>query len=171
MNFLKKLDKAAGFVWKILAYILALMLLALVVIVFWQVICRFILKTSTLWQSEISTLIFIWATYLGAALAIRSGAQICMTLVINKTKKPVREIIQLLSALICEVIYVVFAAAGFAAVHKFGGATTTGLGLPMPVVYYSFVVSGIIMILFGIGEVIKPILALAGKSLEEPETE
>lgn len=168
MNALRKIDKIAGYVWKVLAYILAAMMLALVVIVFWQVICRFILKISTLWQSEISTIIFIWSTYLGAALAIRAGSQISMTLIINKTKKPVREIIMIIAALVSEIIYVVFTAAGIAAVNKFAGATTTGLNLPMPLVYSSFVVSGIIMIIFGIGEIIKPILSLAGKSLAEP---
>jgi len=170
MNFIRKLDKTAGRVWKILAYILAFLMLALVIIVFWQVICRFILKISTLWQAEISTIIFIWATYLGAALAIRAGSQISMTLLINKSHKPVREIIMLIAAVITEVIYVVFTFAGIAAVQKFASTTTSGLRLPMPVVYWSYVVSGVIMILFGIGEIIKPILSLAGKSLEEPDT-
>ena len=150
-----------GKAWKVLACILAILMGALVLIVFWQVICRFVLKDSTGWTGEISTLIFVWATYLGAALAIHQGSQISMTLLVVKAKRPLRQIIVLIQALVCEVFYAVFMMAGIQAMQKFANVTTPSLNLPMPVAYSAIAVSGAIMLLYGIGEIIKPILELA----------
>lgn len=160
---IKKIDTIAGRVWKVLAYILGALMFALVVIVFWQVVCRFVLRSSSGWTSEISTLIFVWATYLGAALAIRSGSQISMTLIVGKVGRPVKQIIQIIAAIICEIFYGVFTAAGVAAVIKFSATTTASLRIPMPWAYGAFVVSGIIMLVFGIGEIGSPIIALIRK--------
>lgn len=157
---MKTLDKAAGFVWKVLAYLLAIMMLGLVVIVFWQVICRFVLRGSSGWTSEASTFLFVWATYLGAALAIRSGSQISMTLIVVKTKRPVKQIIMTIAAVICEIFYGVFTAAGIAAMKKFADVSSPALRIPMPWAYGAFAVAGIIMLFFGIGEIIKPIREL-----------
>lgn len=144
-------------VWKILAHILAFMLMALIAIVFWQIFCRYVIKASNGWTQEISTLVFIWATYLGAALAIRSGAQISVRVIVNKFKEPLHEIIVLIAAVICEVFYFVFTIAGILAMHIFVGVGTPALRMSMAIPYSAIAISGVIMIFFGIDEIIKPV--------------
>ena len=99
---MKHYFKLMDALWKFFAYLLAVLLALLVAIVFYQVVCR-ALALSNSWTQEISTLLFVWATYLGAALAIRSGAQISMTLLLTKTRGIPRECIALIAAVICEV--------------------------------------------------------------------
>jgi TRAP-type C4-dicarboxylate transport system permease small subunit len=47
---------------------------ALILIVFGQVISRYILHVEMLWSQEMSLFCFIWSSFLGAAIAIRRKA-------------------------------------------------------------------------------------------------
>lgn len=150
----------ANKVWKILGYILAALFFAMMVVVFWQVFCRFVLKDSSGWTSEASMLIFVWTIYLGAALAIHSGQQIAMTILILKLKSPVKECVKILAAVLCEAMYVLLTWSAIVCIDKFARVTTPSLGLPMPIAYASMLVAGVVMIIFGIEEILKPIKAL-----------
>jgi TRAP-type C4-dicarboxylate transport system permease small subunit len=83
-----------------------------------------------------------------------------MTVVLLRLKTPAKQIFQLITAVICEVMYVLLAVSGGIAMGQFSTATTPGLGLPMPLCYGAFLVSGILMCLFGIEEFVKPIQVL-----------
>lgn len=147
-------------VWKVLAYIVGALFFAMLCVVTWQVFCRFVLRDSSGWTSEVTMILFVWVIYLGAALAIHDGSQIAMTVIVSRLKAPAKQWFQLVSALICELMYVLITISGRMCVTTFSKATTPGLSLPMPLIYSAFVVSGILMCLFGIEEFVKPILAL-----------
>lgn len=154
-HYLKLMDT----LWKFFAYLLAVLLALLVAIVFYQVVCR-ALALSNSWTQEISTTLFVWATYLGAALAIRSGAQISMTLLLAKTHGIPRECIALIAAVICEVFYAVFCWSGIAAMQIFAGVTSSALRLPMPWSYGAIAASGVLMLLLGAAEILERIQAM-----------
>ena len=161
---------AIAVIWKGLAYLLAFLMMALVAVVFYQVICRFLLRGSNGWTQEISTLIFVWATYLGAALAVHNGAQIAMTALLEELKYPVRQLLRLVSALICEAFYGLFCWAGLAAMRQFFYITTPALRIPMPWCYGALAFSGLVMLALGTVEIIKPVRALLRREPEPPET-
>lgn len=165
---MKRYFSVINFIWKVLAYVLAALLAALVVVLFYQVICRFLVRAGNNWTQEISTLIFVWATYLGAALAVHSGAQISMTLLLVKTKYPVRQGITLIAALICELFYVLLTWSGIAAMEKFSNTMSAALRLPMSWSYGAIAFSGVVMLLLGTVEIIKPILELKHRNPDSP---
>lgn len=156
MKYYRKITDA---LWKFWAYFLAMLLALLVVIVFYQVVCR-AMQFSNSWTQEISTLLFVWATYLGAALAIRNGSQISMTLLLTKTHGALRACIALSAAIICEVFYGVFCWSGIAAMQTFVGVTSSALRIPMPWSYGAIAVSGILMLLLGSAEIVERFQAL-----------
>jgi TRAP-type transport system small permease protein len=49
---------------------------AILVLVNFQILCRFVLSISVPWTEEVSRLIFIWLAYLGAAIGVREGTLI-----------------------------------------------------------------------------------------------
>ena len=163
--------KAADRLWRVLAYLLAALLAVLVLIVFWQVICRFLLKDGTGWTGEAATLVFVWVTDLVAALAIHQGSQISMTLLVVRAGRPVRQVILLVQAVVCEVFYGVFTAAGIRAMQKFARVSTPALTLPMSLAYGAIAVSGAVMLLYGVGEILKPIMQLARPQAQSGEKE
>ena len=49
---------------------------AILVLVNFQILCRFVLSISVPWTEEVSRLVFIWLAYLGAAIGMREGTLI-----------------------------------------------------------------------------------------------
>jgi len=49
---------------------------AILLLVNFQILCRFVLSISVPWTEEVSRLIFIWLAYLGAAIGMREGTLI-----------------------------------------------------------------------------------------------
>jgi TRAP-type C4-dicarboxylate transport system permease small subunit len=54
----------------------ALLFAACLVLVNFQIICRFVLSISVPWTEEVSRLVFVWLAFLGAALGTREGSMI-----------------------------------------------------------------------------------------------
>lgn len=57
-------------------WLLIALLAAMVVIVFANVVMRYVLGTSVIWSEEVARHLMIWLTFLGSGLALRTGAQI-----------------------------------------------------------------------------------------------
>ncbi len=50
--------------------------IALVIAIFIQVVCRYILLISTPWAEELARYLFVWMAYLGGGYALHTGGQI-----------------------------------------------------------------------------------------------
>ena len=57
-------------------WLLILLLAAMVVIVFANVVMRYVIGTSVIWSEEVARHLMIWMTFVGSGLALRTGAQI-----------------------------------------------------------------------------------------------
>lgn len=154
---MKKYTQVADAVWKILAYALSAMMAALVVIAFWQILCRYVFRSSNGWTQEISTLLFVWTTFLGGVLAIRSGSQIAMKVLVNRFPDRLRYFLTLLSAIVCEMFYFLLSFAGIKAIQLFMNTKTPALRISMAVPYGAIAFAGIAMLFFGIDEIAKPV--------------
>lgn len=78
-------------------YVCAVMLIAMSVIVFMQVICRFILKSSLPWSEEASRYLLVWVSFLGGAYGVRKGAHLGVEAVLLLLPKKLRGLVELLS--------------------------------------------------------------------------
>ena len=65
-------------------YLLVLLMVAEVIIVFAQVITRFILKSPLAWSEEIARYMFIWLVWIGAAYATKENKNIKIDLLSSK---------------------------------------------------------------------------------------
>jgi TRAP-type C4-dicarboxylate transport system permease small subunit len=57
-------------------WLLIVLLAAMVVIVFANVVMRYVIGTSVIWSEEVARHLMIWLTFVGSGLALRTGAQI-----------------------------------------------------------------------------------------------
>ena len=78
MKFLKMLNNHLE------EYLLVLLMVAEVIIVFAQVITRFILKTPLAWSEEIARYMFIWLVWIGAAYATKENKNIKIDILSSK---------------------------------------------------------------------------------------
>ena len=57
-------------------YVCVVTLLVMSVVIFWQVVCRYILKSSLPWSEELSRYLLVWTSFIGGAYGVRLGAHI-----------------------------------------------------------------------------------------------
>ncbi|NLS45535.1 MAG: TRAP transporter small permease [Firmicutes bacterium] len=102
MSFLKPLDTL---IYKIEKASVTIGLLALTVIVFANVVTRYIFKWSWVGSEEIPKFIVVWITFIGTSICVRKGIHITMSAFFNRLsynkKRIACIIICILSAVFC----------------------------------------------------------------------
>ena len=90
VQFMRILRKLLGCVNTVTEYIVSALLVLMVVVVFLQVIFRFVLHASLPWSEELSRYILVWLSFLGAAIGVRRGAHIGVEVVVSLFPKPLK---------------------------------------------------------------------------------
>jgi len=93
MKLLKK------FISNFEAYLCVAMLIIMSIVVFVQVIFRFVLKSSLPWSEELCRYLLVYVSFLGGAYGVKTGAHLgveAVTLMMPKKMRKVVEIIVLL---------------------------------------------------------------------------
>lgn len=78
------LDKIVDFVAKIIKIIVILCSIALVVVVFTEVVLRYVFSTSLLWNDEGSRFLFVWIVYFATAYAVYNKSHIRLDIISEK---------------------------------------------------------------------------------------
>ena len=93
---------------RLVTWIVVLMLGVMSVVVFMQVIFRYVFHAALPWSEELARYIMVWTTFLGASLGIRYKALIGMEVLMNAVpklvKRSVREFVTLFQILFLAVV-------------------------------------------------------------------
>lgn len=142
-----------------LGSLLALLMLALVSAVTWQVTSRYLLRDPSAWTEELARYLLIWIGLLGAAYAYRTRAHMGIDLLAERVGPGGRARLRVITAL---------AVLSFAVpVMIVGGASlvqltwelrqfSAALGLPMAAVYSVIPLSGAIIALYALLDMASP---------------
>ena len=130
---------------KMFAFLLMLMMVA---VIFSQVIARYALGNSLSWSEEIGHHLFVWMTFLGAALAVRNKAHVALDLFINLLPQKVQKLPLLLSFLVMMIFAAVLIHAGVQMITLGSRQISAALQLPMKYVYIILPVSGTLIIFY-----------------------
>ena len=88
-------------------YCCVVMLTAMSIIVFVQVVCRF-LRASLPWSEEVTRYLLVWTTFMGGAYGVRHGAHVgieaFLFLIPKKIKKAVGILVMVCCLVLCIVI-------------------------------------------------------------------
>lgn len=93
------------FIFKLNNAVTVFMFIVLVAVVFWQVICRFVLEIPSPWSEELARLLVVWITYLGIAEVEAKRDGIRTLFIIQKLPIPVYKVLLLLSSLTAIVLH------------------------------------------------------------------
>lgn len=89
-------------------YVCVVTLLVMSVVIFWQVVCRYVLHGSLPWSEELSRYLLVWTAFLGGAYGVRLGAHIgveAFTLLLPKKAQAVLHIfVMICSVILCAII-------------------------------------------------------------------
>lgn len=131
MKFLKKLNDHFE------AYFAALLLSIMTILIFFQVLSRFVFNAPLAWSEELARYVFIWTIYVSAALAVKEKEHIRVEIGLMIFKGKARKIANLVGNLIFIVFSTILLKEGVFLVQMLSKhvQVSPALGLPMNLLY------------------------------------
>lgn len=139
-------------------------LLAMTVIVGWQVFGRFVLNSSPSWTEQASLILMIWYVMFASAAGVYEGFHIRIALLEEKLGERARPLTRFV-ALVVALIGLALLVYGTQLCWIVRGNTVPSLGLSRAVAYIPLPISGLLMTLFAIPQI------LTGRHRHEPRDE
>jgi TRAP-type C4-dicarboxylate transport system permease small subunit len=123
----------------------ALLLSILVLMIFVQVITRYVLAFPLTWSEEVVSFSFVWLCFLGAAVALKYRGHIIVSFLVDPFPAPVKKVIAALTGLAVVAFAALVAVAGYNMMVLTHAQISPALGAPMSFVYASLPVSSALM--------------------------
>ena len=110
---------------------------AMSIIIFIQVICRYVFQNSLTWSEELARYMFVWLVYFSVSFTARRQKHIRIDAAINLYPKKLRPYIEILSEIIVLAFSIFIAVTGVTVFHKiaWSGQMSPAMGIPMQFVY------------------------------------
>lgn len=129
-------------------YILVLLLIAEVIVVFAQVVTRYVFKYPLPWSEEIARYMFIWMVWVGAAYGTKENKNICIDVLSSKFEGPAKKISEALTFVlfVCLMLFMMYTSGKVTMQVYNSHSHATGSGLPMWIVWFSLPLSMTLML-------------------------
>jgi TRAP-type C4-dicarboxylate transport system permease small subunit len=90
----------------------------MVILVFFQVIFRYVVEMPLAWTEEMARYLLVWSTYLGACIAFHEGTHINATLFVDLLPQRIRAFSLLTADIACLAFLVLFAVEGIVVTQR-----------------------------------------------------
>ncbi|MFC5731824.1 TRAP transporter small permease [Cytobacillus gottheilii] len=132
-------------------FITCTLLTVMVFMAVWQVFSRYILNSPSTISEEFLRYSLIWISMLGAAYAFGSKKHLAIELFVSKlTSDKARKVNILAEGIVLLFAIVVMIIGGAQTVSLATNQYSAALGIPMSTVYFSLIVSGILIVMYSI---------------------
>ena len=113
------------------------LIFAMSLIIFVQVVMRYVFHNSLTWSEEMARYLFVWLVYFSVSYTARREKHIRIDAAINLYPKKLRPYIEIISEIIVLAFSVFIAVTGVTVFQKitWSGQMSPAIGLPMQVVY------------------------------------
>lgn len=139
--------KIKGVVDKIMEILIVVILVAMSLIVLWQVFTRFILNDPSTWSEELAKYLMIWLAFLAGAMGIKTGSHLGLTLISGSVANPVvKKTIWVISYILCLITGVIILVYGYKFMLVGKLKTASSMNFTMTIVYAIIPLSGAMMI-------------------------
>ena len=165
---IEALSKTTKFASKILIAVAALGLVAMVIIIAWQVFGRYVLHSSPSWSEQAAMTLMIWFVLLAAAAGVREGFHIRIVALEEAVAPPVRKAMRITADLLMAACGVAMVAWGGEMVMRTWSHVIPSLGLPRGLAYLGMPISGALIALFSLERILEE---AAGKKIEDEKVE
>jgi len=144
--------------------LLALLLGLIVVIMFAQVLFRYVFNNSLAWSEELIRFLFVWLTFFGGALVIRDKAHIAVEFFIERLPAKFFGYLKIFNLVFVGAFLVAMTIIGFNWVYYSRGLYSSALGLPVNIALYGALpLSAVLGIWYSVRRIIEEIKNLKGK--------
>jgi TRAP-type C4-dicarboxylate transport system permease small subunit len=136
----------SDFLNRICEVALIILLAAMALVVFLQVVFRYILHLPLFWTEEFARYCLVWASLLGAAVALKRGEHIAVTLFLDHFPKRAARALIVVAQISVILILAVMAWGGIKLVLVTSAQISPALRIPMAVPYLALPVGSVIML-------------------------
>lgn len=144
---------------RVTTWLICFLMAAMIVIVFSQVVARYVFSTTFPWMEEMSRFIMIWLAFTGAAIMVRKGGHIAVTVVRNLLPFKLRKLIFLIDRLIITSSLVILIYYGVIIALRYLTRTPVTMNFPVTYVYMVFPLTFTLMFFFLIEDIVRLIVA------------
>ena len=127
-------------------YLLIAVLSALAVVVFMQVVFRYLLHLPLFWTEEFARYCLVWASLLGAGVAVKRNEHIAVTVFLNRFPRNVGRVMVLAARISVAVILAVMVWGGVKLVMITSAQTSPAMRIPMSIPYLALPIGSTVML-------------------------
>lgn len=135
---------------------------AMFLVVVAQVFCRYVLNFSLVWAEEAARYLLVLTTFLGASAAMRRGAHLGVSLVVERLWPTARRFVEALVQIVGCLVYAVLILEGTSLARQNFDQASPALGLPLGLVYLMIPLAGLLLGL----QSVQRLAAVAGAGTE-----
>ncbi|MFH1918934.1 MAG: TRAP transporter small permease [Planctomycetota bacterium] len=118
-------------------YVIAALFGAVILVVGAGVLWRYVLDSPLVWTVELSRILFTWMIFVGAALAIKEGTHIRVSLLVDRLPANAARYFSVGFLVLIVAFLGIMVYFGFEYVRLESGSRTPALGLPQAYVWYA----------------------------------
>lgn len=155
--------KISAVVDRSIYYLVGLLLVALVVILFSNIVLRFFFHLPLPWVEEVSVLIFLWVVFIGAAAVQKKGGHVAIVSAYNQCPPFVQKVLDALGLVFTTIILGILTVASLKMVRVQCNSMTPALMIPYSVFGVAVVISSLHMLIYTSLSMIDKIAELAKK--------
>ena len=137
----------------VLKWFLAALMAAIVLVVSWQVISRFVLNAPSSITEELSRTLLIWIGMVGAAFAYRTGVHLGLDIVTQKFPKAVQRYLAMVlttSVVLFAIAVMVVGGGNLVALTYELNQMSAALNIKMAYIYIAVPLSGVLIAFYGV---------------------
>ena len=169
LNVYYKVDDAIEVIIK---YLCAFLLIVMIGVTFTNTVCRYFLNFSFQWAEEVVRYAAVWVTCVGASLTAREDDHVTLDLLQELIKShKVRAVMYALTRTIACAVLIALMPAAIEMVNIYKSAFSTGAHMPQWVLYISYPIGSIAMVLGYIRITPAKVKALWTNTVEKTEFE
>ena len=137
--------------------ILVVILGAMAIVVFLQVIFRYVLNFPLFWTEEFARYCLVWASLLGSAVAVKRGQHIAVTIIVERFPPPLQHMLKITALISVAVILTIILWGGIQLVAITRAQISPALRVSMSVPYLAVPIGAALMLLHTIGYIFETI--------------
>ena len=148
--------------------VLCLLLIAIVLVTFIQVVFRYVVQSSLSWSEELARYMFLWLATLTSAYAFKTGSHFALRFVTDKLGPKPLAFVNFLVVTIVSLFLIIFTWKAIEYTFSMAGQIAPSTGMSMAVPYSSAIVGGGLMLYYVVKNWID---SIRKPKSEEPNTE
>lgn len=137
----------------VIKYFVATLMMIITVLTFYQVVLRYLFNSAPSWSEEMVRFLFIWSSFVAAAIGVREGIHIGIDVFVNLLPRRIARLIEIVVSLVIMLFGAYMIHYGWLVTRMTHSQPSPALGLPMSWVYLSIPVMGVLLIVYCASEI------------------